>query len=452
MNYLVEDYAFAAKDFESMMRRSGDPEIAAWGSALGNVVLGYLQLFDPDRAAALFDRYWQADEKIVHDNYTSGLTYYFTHANRALGPLCQDRFLDLPHGAVHRGEARGRTTCVVYNPEAEARPCRLFDEAGTTLAEFIVPARSLIAHRPEGVAAGIRVEPAPRVVAMGAPWQALALAIDAHGATVPGTVRWRIAAGEGTVTADGLYQAPAHACDRVVLEAAMGGFRAEAAFRVGDLPHPAILRIVPPTLTVPAGGSHDVAAEIQDQYGHALPVPESLRWQASGGGSVGHDGRFRAGEHLGRQTLTAILDGLTATAEVTVRPPSVELSRGRPAVASSERGANRAALALDDDPTTRWESEFSDPQWLAVDLGRPVDLERLEILWETARAKHCTIEVSDDGRAWRPIRELTDSPAGLESVPLAARARHLRIIGRTRATEWGYSIFTLRVFGWDAQP
>jgi len=52
LSYLVEDYDFAKREFENMWTeemQKKKKEIDEWGSGLGNVVLGYIALYDPDR-------------------------------------------------------------------------------------------------------------------------------------------------------------------------------------------------------------------------------------------------------------------------------------------------------------------------------------------------------------------------------------------------------------------
>ncbi|MEY9907296.1 hypothetical protein ABIA35_003525 [Catenulispora sp. MAP12-49] len=46
------------------------------------------------------------------------------------------------------------------------------------------------------------------------------------------------------------------------------------------------------------------------------------------------------------------------------------LSQGKPATVSSiENSSYPASNAVDGNSSTRWSSQFSDPQWLQVDLG-----------------------------------------------------------------------------------
>ena len=63
------------------------------------------------------------------------------------------------------------------------------------------------------------------------------------------------------------------------------------------------------------------------------------------------------------------------------------LSQGRSATASSQESASfPAANAVDGNLGTRWSSQFSDPQWLEVDLGATHTISQVVLNWETAYA------------------------------------------------------------------
>src|SRR5688572_20248270 len=56
------------------------------------------------------------------------------------------------------------------------------------------------------------------------------------------------------------------------------------------------------------------------------------------------------------------------------------ISQGRPVVASSEEGAGTpAAAAVDGNAGTRWSSQFSDPQWIRVDLGASAAIDQVRL-------------------------------------------------------------------------
>jgi len=64
---------------------------------------------------------------------------------------------------------------------------------------------------------------------------------------------------------------------------------------------------------------------------------------------------------------------------------SLNIALNKPAIASSVYGTQYpASAALDGDPNTRWSSEFSDPQYIYVDLGKRYDICSVVLKWETA--------------------------------------------------------------------
>ncbi len=127
------------------------------------------------------------------------------------------------------------------------------------------------------------------------------------------------------------------------------------------------------------------------------------------------------------------------------------LAAGRPVEASSEvvrdGQAYRAKFAVDGDSGTRWSSEFSDPQWIAVDLGTVREVGRVELAWEAAYGKAYTIEVSVDGQAWREVYKTEGGRGGTEVIRFGpVGARWVRLTGTKRGTEFGYSLWEMRVF------
>lgn len=126
------------------------------------------------------------------------------------------------------------------------------------------------------------------------------------------------------------------------------------------------------------------------------------------------------------------------------------LAQGRPVLASStfhRDGATAPEAAVDGDPHTRWSSEFSDPQWIAIDLGTTTRMSRVELSWENACAKAYAIEVSLDGKSWRPVYSTTDGKGGFDIIRFQpTEARWIRMHGTRRATKFGYSLWEFRVF------
>jgi glucose/arabinose dehydrogenase len=133
----------------------------------------------------------------------------------------------------------------------------------------------------------------------------------------------------------------------------------------------------------------------------------------------------------------------------TTTPPPTNLALNHPATASSTESASTpAANAVDASATTRWSSAFSDPQWIQVDLGANHTVNRVRLLWEAAYGSAYQIQTSTDGTTWTTARSVTGGNGGEDdNTGLNAQARYVRIYGTTRATQWGYSLFSFEVYG-----
>lgn len=111
------------------------------------------------------------------------------------------------------------------------------------------------------------------------------------------------------------------------------------------------------------------------------------------------------------------------------------------------------ALAADGRFDTRWSSPASDPQWLQIDLGREADLCGAILNWETAYSSAYTLQLSTDGAAWTDAFATEQGDGLTDDLYFApARARYVRILGRKRATQWGHSLWEVRLKGPADQP
>jgi hypothetical protein len=132
-------------------------------------------------------------------------------------------------------------------------------------------------------------------------------------------------------------------------------------------------------------------------------------------------------------------------------PGGVNLARGRSAqVSSAERTEWRyfGHSAVDGQMDTRWSSEFSDPQWIVVDLGARIDISRVVLRWETAFGRDYTIDVSEGDGMWRTVRQVVSGDGDVDDLQgLSAAGRFIRMHGTRRATPWGYSLWEFEVYG-----
>ncbi|HNQ96654.1 MAG TPA: discoidin domain-containing protein [Treponemataceae bacterium] len=107
-----------------------------------------------------------------------------------------------------------------------------------------------------------------------------------------------------------------------------------------------------------------------------------------------------------------------------------------------------AKNAVDGDIYTRWGSEWTDNESLSLDLGSPCTVTALTLYWEMAYGKEYCIETSMDKESWTIVAQKNDGLGSIEFLLFpATQARYVRIRGIRRATEWGYSLFEVFVYG-----
>jgi hypothetical protein len=156
----------------------------------------------------------------------------------------------------------------------------------------------------------------------------------------------------------------------------------------------------------------------------------------------------------GPYTIEAELRGadqqpVRSVREVTIKAPRpVSLATHGVVTASSIcQPAYRAENAVDKDEDTYWSSAFEDDAWLAVDLGAPKKISRVDILWETAYAKSYSVHTSTDGKAWAEVYNTSDGKGGLSEIRInPVEARYVRIVCTKRGTQWGNAVYELGVF------
>jgi hypothetical protein len=130
-------------------------------------------------------------------------------------------------------------------------------------------------------------------------------------------------------------------------------------------------------------------------------------------------------------------------------------AQGRPAIASSiENAGTPAWAAFDGNTGTRWSSQFSDPQWVQVDLGSTVGICQVVLTWEVAYARAFQIQVSTNGSTWTSIYSTTTGTGGTQTLSVTGSGRYVRMYGTTRATPYGYSLweFAVRTGSSTASP
>jgi hypothetical protein len=126
------------------------------------------------------------------------------------------------------------------------------------------------------------------------------------------------------------------------------------------------------------------------------------------------------------------------------------VAAGKPATASTSESATFGPGSVtDSDPTTRWSSAFSDPQWVQVDLGKTYNVNHVSLNWEAAAAASYQVQTSTDGTTWSAPVTKTGSTSEHQDLAVSGAARYVRVTGLTRQSAYGYSLYDLKVWSTD---
>ncbi|MCX7843438.1 MAG: stalk domain-containing protein [Clostridia bacterium] len=129
---------------------------------------------------------------------------------------------------------------------------------------------------------------------------------------------------------------------------------------------------------------------------------------------------------------------------------STNLAYNRLVSSSSEYSSSYSAWkAVDGRNSTKWSSEFgSSPQWIYVDLGSSKSVNRIKLNWDTAYAKSYKIYKSSDASGWTEIYSTENGDGGIDNIVFAStNARYIKLYATQRATQYGYSLWELEVYG-----
>ncbi|WP_285475489.1 discoidin domain-containing protein [Actinoplanes sp. NBRC 101535] len=128
-------------------------------------------------------------------------------------------------------------------------------------------------------------------------------------------------------------------------------------------------------------------------------------------------------------------------------PSGTNLALNATTTASGTEGDPwRAINATDGDPSTRWSSAFTDPQWLKVDLGQRWELSEVTLMWENAHGVRYRVDTSVDGKTWKTLWSTTAGKGGTVSVAgKRTVARYVRMYGTERSNQYGYSLFEFQI-------
>jgi hypothetical protein len=139
---------------------------------------------------------------------------------------------------------------------------------------------------------------------------------------------------------------------------------------------------------------------------------------------------------------------ITSLSVTVYDPDSEDFLRNRRAYASSYEGdGHLEGFAVDGDPTTRWSSEYTDNEWIAVEMEEPKTIQRVMLHWEAAYAEEFQIQTSMNGISWNTVYTENEGDGGWDRITFEpVETKYVRMNGLKRATEWGYSLFAFEAY------
>ncbi|MFE2427680.1 discoidin domain-containing protein [Streptomyces sp. NPDC059373] len=221
------------------------------------------------------------------------------------------------------------------------------------------------------------------------------------------------------------------------------------------------------TGTVPAGGTFTLAATATD------PDGDTIRYQLMYcskyvDGSTGlknvaftqtGDGRFTvtAPRTLGVwKVYVYAYDGhgnvgIETRSFRVVAPPvsGTDVALGKATTASSYQtggGSFTPSNATDGNWSTRWASDWSDPQWIQVDLGQVTAVKHVQLGWEAAYGKEYQVQTSTDASTWTTVYSTSSGSGGVDDFDVSGSGRYVRLLLTARGTAYGYSLYEFGVY------
>ena len=208
------------------------------------------------------------------------------------------------------------------------------------------------------------------------------------------------------------------------------------------------LTLSPASSSIKLGETQQLTVGGFDQLGNPFTLTNATQWSVDGSGASVDTNGFFSSTQKGLFTVTATNTEITQTAKVEVLPASNNLSIAEGVTINASAG--NAAAAIDNNPESRWESAFEDPQWIMIDFTSPKNVSDIVISWEAANAKDYIIESSNNGTDWTTRVSRSEMAGGQRTdylFDLNFEARYVRLTGTARNLTYGYSIWEFKVFG-----
>ena len=126
--------------------------------------------------------------------------------------------------------------------------------------------------------------------------------------------------------------------------------------------------------------------------------------------------------------------------------------KGTVTASSCENDDTVAGNAIDGDKDTRWSSEFTDDEWILLELDQVYKISDIILYWEEAYAEEYDIQVSIDGIEYDTVKNIVNQNKRKIHTQLEyINAKYIKINCIKRGTKWGYSLREFEVYSLDQE-
>lgn len=186
--------------------------------------------------------------------------------------------------------------------------------------------------------------------------------------------------------------------------------------------------------------------------------PVQLRWLTTGAQTVMLQNKtvsFSENKNFYPDTTTTFIlkaqngnDSVLQNKTVYVIPKELNAwAKGKIAAASSSREGLAAERAVDDNKTSFWGSNYSNNEWISIDLGEKIRVSLVVLAWGNDYGRMYEIQVSDNLANWQTVLSVSDGDGGIDFLPLPnATGRFIRLKGLARSTSRGYDLNEFSVY------
>lgn len=157
--------------------------------------------------------------------------------------------------------------------------------------------------------------------------------------------------------------------------------------------------------------------------------------------------------HQATDVAVFSLPGMKLEKIVSSDPMPENLALHKNAYASSTHTGDVGSpdAVTDGELATRWGSNYTDDEWIYVDLGQSSTIDSVVLVWENAYAASYKIQVSEDAQNWADVYTNTDGHGGTEQITFTpVEARYVRMLGLKQAQlafgTFGYSLYQFAIY------